>query len=555
MRKVIKKIQIKLHLFISLIGFGILFLTVSPLLCAATNQERSALIIGIGHYAGPASDLLGVPADVESAKTIAKAMGVSEQNITVIRDKDATKVNIIKALEAFSKKAADGGRVYIYFSGHGTRSFDSNVGGCVEGLLTYDYQSISNNEMAQATKSLNRTVDKSIFMIDACHSGGVLNAQQTRSLENSSFVAKFAPKDASGNQICAPSNYKTRGLFTETQRLGAIQENQVFITAAKPDEVSWDEGAGRGGSATQAVRDCLLGGAKDLNQSGAVSLEEVRKCAQDMMDQKMPGPVMRASHITISGNRNLIPVPSNPAVQEFSNVPAPTVVAVTPVVSAPQINKPAEPIVSSPGLVPIKPELQANKPNKPVQTVIEDQIQKPPAKPPVASPEVNIQVASLATLQDVEAQRNPQRIVDVKLTKSTLKINQDFLGLQIKSNHDGYLYLVLLGSDQKSFYILFPNRIDGNNQIKSGQTVTIPGESWRIKAAGPAGIDRILVMVSDSPRDLINSRALTVDQKSPYVFAINNLEGRTNLINYLTGKGESDSSEKYAAKIVSVTEK
>ena len=101
---------------------------------ASTNApNRSALIIGISNYDGPASDLLGVPADVESAKVIAKAMGVSDEGITVIRDSAATKKNILQALNAFSRKAADGGRVFIYFSGHGTRYFSAEAKGCVEG--------------------------------------------------------------------------------------------------------------------------------------------------------------------------------------------------------------------------------------------------------------------------------------------------------------------------------------------------------------------------------------------------------------------------------------
>ena len=125
----------------------------------------------------------------------------------------------------------------------------------------------------------------------------------------------------------------------------------------------------------------------------------------------------------------------------------------------------------------------------------------------------------------------------------------------MKSNFDGYLYLVLLGSDQKSFYILFPNRIDENNKIKAGQTITIPADTWRIKAAGPAGIDHLLVMVSDTQRDLNNSKMLTADPNSPFVYALNNMGGRTSLINYLTGKGKEGTSEKYGAKILSVTEK
>ena len=108
------------------------------------------------------------------------------------------------------------------------------------------------------------------------------------------------------------TNFKTRGFFDKSTRLGALQENLVFITAARPDEVSYDEGANKGGVATQAIRDCLLGGAKDLNASGGVSLEEVRACSQELVNAKLTGPVALPHHITIRGNRNLIPVVANP---------------------------------------------------------------------------------------------------------------------------------------------------------------------------------------------------------------------------------------------------
>ena len=517
----------------------------APLKGIAQNNNRSALIIGISHYNGPADDLKGVPADIVMAKEIAKAMDIPDRNITVMRDQEATKKNVLEAMRSFSNNSADGGRVFIYFSGHGTRYFNPFTDNCVEGLLTYDYEVISNSELAQATKGLNKSVDKSILMVDTCHSGGVLSNAKTRSAASSSYVAKFASKDKSGAEVCTPVNYKTRSLFDESKALGAIEENVVFISSARSDEVSWDQ-ENLGGVATQALKKCLLGSAKDLNGSGSVSLEEVRQCAQAIMDKKMPGPIQIASHVTIRGNRNLIPVLNNQTPQRDEVPPAPPVQVVKPTI---EVNKVTPPVESTKPIAPVE-----NKPNKPVQIVTEDQIQKPPVKPPVVPPAVSIQVASLATLQDIEAQRNPQRVVDVKLAKKSLKIDKDYLDLTIKSDHDGYLYLVLLGSDKKSFYVLYPNKLEQNNFIKAGQIIKLPSQSWQIKAAGPAGIDHILVMVSDSPRDLKSLEAMGADSNSPFVYALNNLKGRGALIDYLTGKTAEGKSEKFATKILTVTE-
>ena len=142
----------------------------------------------------------------------------------------------------------------------------------------------------------------------------------------------------------------------------------------------------------------------------------------------------------------------------------------------------------------------------------------------------------------------------VKVVKPQLKINKDFLDLEIKSAKDGYLYIVLLGSDKKSFYVLYPNKLDSDNFIKANSLVRIPRQSWQIKAAGPVGVDNLLVIVSDSQRDLSVLGQFGEDPNSPFVYALNTLSGRKNLIEYMVGKGRQGTSEKFAAKLVTVSE-
>lgn len=518
-----------------MIGFKkLIFLATLCLTSLASAQSnRAALIIGIGNYqnATLAPPLFGVPTDIESAKSIAKAMGIPHKNVTVIIDQQATKKNLMNAFKKISEFGANGGRVFIYFSGHGSRDYDPQKKQCYEGLHTYDHELITNEEIAVATQKLKDNVDKTIVLFDACHAGGVLKtALQTRSAgggSTSTLTPKFVIKGSLDDVMAcrAATNFQTRGLFDQSTRLGALQENLVFISSAKQDEVAWDEGPGYGGIATQALRDCLLGQARDTNLSGAVSLEEVRACAQGKMDKKLPGPNPKTSTLTIRGNRNLIPVASTS----------------TPPVTT---DTPSKPPVEA---APAKPPPVASNPAK------------PPAPPPAAvvptpTPAVDLPLASLATLKDIEAQRNPTRKIDIKLAKKTLKINQDYLDLQIKSSHDGYLYMVLLGSDKKSFYMLYPNKLDENNRIQAGKTINLPNQTWQIKAAGPAGIDHILVMVAESPRDLKLLEALGVDQNSPFVYALNNPKGRSAVINYLTGKDTEGASERFAAQIINVTE-
>jgi hypothetical protein len=163
-------------------------------------------------------------------------------------------------------------------------------------------------------------------------------------------------------------------------------------------------------------------------------------------------------------------------------------------------------------------------------------------------------LASLATLKDIEQQRNPRRVVDVKLSKPVMKIGKDSLDLNIKSSHDGYIYMILLGSDAKSFYVLYPNGLDKNNAIKAGQTVRIPKPDWEVKAAGPVGTNNLLVMVSDSPRKLNTLTMAEPTAAEPFTYALNDIGGRSALINFLTSSGADGKSESFGAKLVAVKE-
>jgi len=49
--------------------------------------------------------------------------------------------------------------------------------------------------------------------------------------------------------------------------------------------------------------------------------------------------------------------------------------------------------------------------------------------------------------------------------------------------------------------MIFPNKLDQNNQIEAGQSLQLPRKQWEIQAGGPAGKNYLLAVVSDSPRD------------------------------------------------------
>ena len=493
--------------------------------------NRHALIIGLSRYADPATPQLpGARIDRQSATQMAQAMQVPLGNIRYLQDEQATGSNIRQALQELSDQVQEGDRVFLHFSGHGTRYNDTAVGGCVEALLAYEGgQSgvITNREMASLLKTITQKTDKLFVMYDACHSGGVVQAAssvRTRGFSVASDEGLLRPKFASISEECSrPVNVKTRSLLSETGGAGVLPQDIIHVSASRDNEISFDDEL-KGGLATQYVRDCMLREAKDLDNSGAISMDEIRQCAQAKINQRMANdPNYKAHNLMLNGNGAFVPA-------WFSLASAPVLPLATAVVQA------------APAAI---------------------------AASAVSVPAVAVVPAPLTggqALRQMFDQRDAKRRVQVVLGKNQLKIGRDALDLSVQADRAGYVYVALAGSDNESVYVLFPNDLDQDNHIEAGQQLLLPRPSWRVKAGGPVGTDQLLVMVTDAPRDL---KALAGQKAGPFVTSLNDAQGRTRLGALMTasamgaseaclsaGKNRKNTpcSDAYGASMVSVEE-
>jgi hypothetical protein len=123
-------------------------------------------------------------------------------------------------------------------------------------------------------------------------------------------------------------------------------------------------------------------------------------------------------------------------------------------------------------------------------------------------------------------QRDAKRKLQVTVTREKMKIGKDTLEGAIVSERSGYLYVALAGSDNQSIYMLFPNELDQNNKVEAGKPLQFPRGNWSVKAAGPAGTDTLLVMVTDAPRNLSQLGASKV---GPFLSSLNDTQGRAQL--------------------------
>lgn len=97
--------------------------------------------------------------------------------------------------------------------------------------------------------------------------------------------------------------------------------------------------------------------------------------------------------------------------------------------------------------------------------------------------------------------RDPQWGVGVTVQRDTLKIGRDRLQFRLTSARAGYVYVIQVGTDARHFWQLFPNAKDRANRIEAGTELVLPRASWPVEAGGPPGTNRLLALVTASPRD------------------------------------------------------
>jgi hypothetical protein len=110
--------------------------------------------------------------------------------------------------------------------------------------------------------------------------------------------------------------------------------------------------------------------------------------------------------------------------------------------------------------------------------------------------------AAFSVLLDTYAQRDPGWQTRLYADRPRYQIGKDKLQLTLRSDRPGHVYLIMAGTDGKTFDLLFPNRLDGNNRITAGQELKLPGEAWEMLLDGPPGVNHLLAIVTDTPRDL-----------------------------------------------------
>jgi uncharacterized caspase-like protein/CheY-like chemotaxis protein len=208
-----------------------------------TNMHFYALLIGVANYRH-VRPLAKTTNDVDGLfKTLLKN-GYSSENISILKDGDATKNNISQKLDWLASSTKKEDTAIIFFSGHGMRSVGGFSPGeylCpVEANLDQLKEScISSEEFTTALRAIH--ADRLVVFLDSCHSGGVGQA-----------------RDANLNL--------QEGLSQQTYDQIAQSENgkgRVIIASCLPNEVSWELTDWKNGLFTHYLLEGLNGAAAD----------------------------------------------------------------------------------------------------------------------------------------------------------------------------------------------------------------------------------------------------------------------------------------------------
>ncbi len=153
------------------------------------SQTKWALVVGIGAYPqGSGWNAIHGDNDIELVCSFLSEAGTASRHIKVLKNKDATKQNIVSSFQWLSKHVAQNDWIYIHFSGHGQRISDLNgdEDDCWdEAFIPYDAQKkysqtyhgenhLTDDELNEWLTNLRKKIGKSgtlCVVLDACHSG------------------------------------------------------------------------------------------------------------------------------------------------------------------------------------------------------------------------------------------------------------------------------------------------------------------------------------------------------------------------------------------------
>ena len=232
----------------------------------AHGATKRALLIGINHYHPPPDelaalqkidaephkadsrfapgyewpDLRGPLNDVESMHLLLRdTYGFPDANIAILKDRDATRDGILKALDALIASSQPGDEVVFFFAGHGSQRLNTTSGlntaaagkqeGRDETIVPADaYKGTFDIRDKELAQRFNRILDdkkaRLVAIFDSCHSGTMARGAQVNATPR---LLEYDDRDVGAD----PTAYKGTDL-----KHAPKDGNAIIITASLANE-------------------------------------------------------------------------------------------------------------------------------------------------------------------------------------------------------------------------------------------------------------------------------------------------------------------------------
>ena len=315
----------------SLGRFGLKILVCAVLLCSGVFAEKYALLVGINDYAS-VRDLRGALNDVTHIKEVLiEDLGFAEEKIRVLTNAEATKANLLSALNTLARQTKAGDSVLIYYSGHGFMMVDEDGDEAFreagdrydEVIVPYDAvpwpreratdpnpTMLSDDEISRALSGM--AGKRVVIVFDSCHSGSATRA--VGDSDSRSLYPGFVPSDIP----------RTRSLIRSQETLD-LGGPTVFMSAASPLQSASDLGEFDGerhgaftASLLRSIRDSGPGWHRTLSWEGLFRLAK-----KDLLNHGFSG---QTPSIQTTGGLAKRPIEeflNPPASNEIANLDAP----------------------------------------------------------------------------------------------------------------------------------------------------------------------------------------------------------------------------------------
>lgn len=236
-------------------------------------REQFALVIGIKGYPKFYEHERLLYADNDAEKFVefiqsSQGGAFRADNIFLLRNKEATKERIIKAIDWLSKRVKGDDLVYIFFSGHCVPNslnqayfmpFDADpnwpeVLGIRADLLFQDVRSRVNSKYT-------------IYFIDACHSGAAL-------MESGLTARAYQSNAASILNQLWEKEFSNRAAIS-----------MAFLSAAS-NQRSWEDNELKQGIFTYYLLEAMKGGAADRDKDATITASEAYRYLLDKVEDR-----------------------------------------------------------------------------------------------------------------------------------------------------------------------------------------------------------------------------------------------------------------------------